>query len=247
LALEEIIIMGMGSDDDSAEKAHQQYVYATNKAIDFAKEKYQEGRKDIEKYYGIGNEYLDPYTRAGRQALDTWMAANGMNPDISKEDIYEKFRNSPGYQFAKEEGDKAVARNAAARGTTQSGALQKELLKYGQGMADQQYDTWLNRVAQTMGMGANAAGAQANNSWNTGFNLANQGSNLANAVGNMYAGQGASAANAGMAGSGGGGNIWGGVGAVAGGVIGGIYGGPMGATAGAAAGGKLGGAIGGGK
>jgi hypothetical protein len=219
---------------------------ATNRAIDFAREQNQIGRGDIERYYGEGNKFTEDYRNAGKKALEAYLGGLGLDPNVSKESIYEKFRDSPGYQFALDEGNKAISRGAAARGITQSGATLKALSDYGQGMADQQYNGWLDRIASTMGMGAELSSQSAQNAWNTGNNLANLGNNLSTNVGNLYGGQGESAANSAMAGANARayakanqGGFWSGVGKVAGGLAGTFLGGPGGGALGAAAGGWL--------
>lgn len=115
----------------------------------------------------------------------------------------ELFRQTPGYQFALDQGIKALDRSASARGLLHSGAQQKALADYATGLADLQFDKYFNRLGVLSGtgqtantslgaFGAQAAGlagqfgmaagqanaANAINQSNIGANLINQGAQL---------------------------------------------------------------------
>lgn len=104
------------------------------------------------------------------------------------------FQTSPGYQFAFNQGVKAVDAGAATQGLLGSGARLKALTEFGQGMANQEYWNYLNQLGNLMSAGQNAA-AQTGT---FGANYANSASNLFGAKGS------AQAANAVAQG-----NIWG--------------------------------------
>jgi hypothetical protein len=80
---------------------------------------------------------------------------------------FDIFRADPGYQFAFNEGQRAVDSSGAARGLNLSGAQLKGLTKYGQGMADQGYNNWFNRNMNLANYGRGIAGDQANILTNT--------------------------------------------------------------------------------
>jgi len=95
-----------------------------------------------------------------------------ITPDIG-EYMSNYLRSTPGYQFQMDEGVNALNRSAAAKGMLYSGAQQKALTTYGQGLADQTYNALLDRIAnlstggqnaavQLGGIGANAASTVAN-------------------------------------------------------------------------------------
>ena len=63
------------------------------------------------------------------------------------------FRETPGYQFRVSEGEKGVLNNLAALGMKNSGKALKSLESFRQGLADQTYDNWLNRIAGVAGSG----------------------------------------------------------------------------------------------
>jgi hypothetical protein len=58
---------------------------------------------------------------------------------------YEEAMADPGYQFALGEGNKALTQSQAAKGVLRTGGSLKDLLKYGQDMATQQYGNVYNR------------------------------------------------------------------------------------------------------
>ena len=74
---------------------------------------------------------------------------------------YSAFYNSPDYQFAFDEGQRATNAGLAARGLSGSGRAMKELTRYGQGMASQQLGTYLNRLASMAGVGQTATAQTA--------------------------------------------------------------------------------------
>lgn len=61
----------------------------------------------------------------------------------------EDAQNSPGYQFALQQGLQGIQRSAAARGTLLTGGTLKALQQYGTGLADQTYGNVFNRALQT--------------------------------------------------------------------------------------------------
>lgn len=67
---------------------------------------------------------------------------NVLNPNNSPTD---RFRFDPGYQFSQNEGFRQMQNNAAAQGLLESGSTQRDLQGYAQGLADQNYQRWLQQ------------------------------------------------------------------------------------------------------
>lgn len=84
-----------------------------------------------------------------------------MTPAEAQDAAYAQFRTDPGYQFAYNEGLRALDASAAARGTLLSGGQAKALTRYGQGVADQQYGNYWNRLAGLAGVGQQATSGTA--------------------------------------------------------------------------------------
>ncbi len=123
-------------------------------------------------YYGQAQGLLNPYNQAGQTALTQW----GTELSAPAERFDFKFSEAdPSYQWRLEQGQKALERSAALRGSVLSGATLKALTNYAQGAASQEYANEYERalkafetnqrnryarigsLAQLAGLGANAA------------------------------------------------------------------------------------------
>jgi len=91
----------------------------------------------------------------------------------------EEFENSPGYQFARDQGLQGVQRSAAARGTLLTGGTLKDLAQYGVGLADQTYGDAFNRSGQTFDRNYNVWRNSGNDIFNRYFNLSQLGAQSA--------------------------------------------------------------------
>lgn len=114
---------------------------------------------------GINAAYA-PYQAAGTTALGQYSAA--MNGD------YSGFNNSPGYQFAMQQGVNAIDRSAASKGSLFSGGTGRALTNYGQGLAGNQYQSYLSNLMGMIGVGQNATNSVSQSQFNT---AAEQGQN----------------------------------------------------------------------
>lgn len=113
---------------------------------------------------------------------------------------YRGFKETPGYQFAFDEGMQALQRAAAAGGRLNSGATLKAANRYGQGIANQEYNTYLNRLAAGAGMGQSAASTSGSILQNQGNSLANIALQRGNAQASSFVGSG-NAINQGIGGA----------------------------------------------
>lgn len=82
----------------------------------------------------------EPWRKAGEQALNKLIPLT----DYEKFDM-SKFEADPGYAFRLAEGQKALDRQAAARGGLISGSALKAASRYGQEMGSQEYTNAFNR------------------------------------------------------------------------------------------------------
>jgi len=146
---------------------------AAESAGDTALAIYQQQRRD-----------LAPYRSLGKSAL------NRMR------DIYlggtRDFTTAPGYDFRFGEGAKAVERGAAARGRQLSGPQLKALMRYGQGVAADEYDRGFNRLAVLSGFGPQAVSQGNLAGANFAVNAGNAAMNAARARASGYEGIGSS-------------------------------------------------------
>jgi hypothetical protein len=112
---------------------------ATKKAANTAAQAAQQAQ-------AVTREDLAPWRDTGSWALGQLRGELGSG-----------FQLSPGYDFAMSEGVRAIDRGASARGLLGSGARLRELTRYGQGLANQEYGSYLNRLAALAGLGQTAA------------------------------------------------------------------------------------------
>lgn len=152
-----------------------------------------EANKKLDQSYADQKAYIAPWNNAGLGAL-SGMQSSDFQRDFNASD----FQKDPGYEFRLAEGNKALERSAAARGSVQSGATLKALSRYNQDFATNEYNNVYNRFnadrdrrygrlstmagmgENAMSMGVSAAGAYGNAYSN---NLTNMGN--ATAAGNI--------------------------------------------------------------
>lgn len=114
------------------------------------------------------------------QTLDTRDAAEGYaNANRTGGTEYQGFQATPGYDWQLQQGQNAIDNSAASSGNLFSGATQRSQMRYVQGMANQEYNNFLNRLTGGAASGQAAAGNQANAGANyasgAGTALANMG------------------------------------------------------------------------
>lgn len=107
-----------------------------------------------------------------------------------QEGRFDRFRETPGYQFQMEEGLRAVEGSAAARSGLLRGSTLQRLQQTGQGIADQTYNNYFGRLQQLAGMGQNATMSAVNAGQGQATNIANllAGQGNANAQAQLYQG-----------------------------------------------------------
>jgi hypothetical protein len=108
------------------------------------------GNQYADKFAGLAKGY-DPYVQTG------YTANNQLQQLLSDPN---NVRGLPGYQFAQDQGVQALDRSASARSMTNSGRSEKDLLRFGTGLADQTYGNQLQRLLAASGQGAGWLGAQ---------------------------------------------------------------------------------------
>ena len=101
---------------------------------------------------------FSPYLAAGRQAENTLSNLYGNNGSAAQTSAQQNFANTPGYQFALNQGINAVDANAAAMGNPLSGNNQQAVNNYAQGTANQTYNNYVNQLQNMASGGMSAAG-----------------------------------------------------------------------------------------
>ncbi len=126
---------------------------------------------------------------------------------------FDSYRNSTGYQFRLNEGNKAIGANFAARGLNNSGAAVRSAMQYGQNIASGEFGNYMGLLSNQQGVGLSAASAQAG-----------VGQNYVNTVSANNNNAGSAAANAALLRGQANANMWGGILQGAGNIFGSSFG-----------------------
>ena len=126
------------------------------------------------------------------QAGSLLLGAEGAGGPAGTAAAQSAFTNAPGYTGAVSAGTDALLRQLSASGMSQSGNAAQDVGTFTQNLQNQQYNTWLQNLQATAGMGLTATGAaaqgQATGYTNLG-NLATQfGQDQSGVAGNVASG-----------------------------------------------------------
>lgn len=102
-----------------------------------------------------------PWVDSGTAANTMYGNAIGLNGSDGNAAATSAFQAGPGYQFALDQGNQAALRGASAAGMLNSGNTLTALSQYGQGLANQEYGGWLDRLSGLSSQGLQAASGQA--------------------------------------------------------------------------------------
>jgi len=156
---------------DAGERAAQQAAAASDRAAQATLQGTRESNTLLRTMFDQNRRDAQPYMDAGQRALLGLEAGmedrgpGGMGRDIaydpniaalsrSAADIAGErfnFEEDPGYQFRLAEGNRALDRAASAGGRFDSGRAMKDLLRYGQGFASNEYGAGFDRFQRDRG------------------------------------------------------------------------------------------------
>jgi hypothetical protein len=151
----------------AAKKAGETQAAAAGEAADLQREMFEQTRAD-----------QAPYREAGYNALANLQRTAGNVPGAFKFGAGD-FTADPGYGFRLSEGQKALERQAAARGGLISGRALKEAARFGQEMGSQEFGNAYNRALTSY----NTDVARENQLYNRQAGLAGIGQTSTNLVG----------------------------------------------------------------
>lgn len=152
-------LYGMYGADTFAPPATSGLAPATNTAQQGADQSiaaYQQAGQQAGQTYDQGISGLTPYMQPGRQANDLQAAYSGALGPQAQAAAYANFQSSPGQQFLLEQGERALTRNAAATGGLGGGNVRQELVRYGQGLAAQDFQNEFGRLGDVATRGLSA-------------------------------------------------------------------------------------------
>ena len=159
-------IGGIASASGS-KKATNAQVDASNANIEFQQGIYDEQQALFQPFYNSGTNALAAYN----SEMGLGQAPQG----------YQGFQATPGYQFALDQGNQQIQGSAAAQGNVLSGATMQSLQNNGIGMANQEYNNYMNRLSGMAGAGQAAAGQTASAAGNLGMATGQAYGNIGNA------------------------------------------------------------------
>lgn len=169
------------TESDAAMSAADKQYQAAKESLDFQKQVYGDTNQNLSQYRDLGNYFAKQLGNL----TDTNGAPTVMNRGAAG--ILGQFQaptavteqNDPGFQFRLEQGQKALERSAAARGTGLSGGQMKALTDYAQGSASQEYGNVYNRALQSYQTNYNNLTNDANSIFNRLSTFMNNGQNAA--------------------------------------------------------------------
>jgi hypothetical protein len=166
----------------TAKKAASTQAAATDRASEVQKETVDQQIALQREMFNKQMELQQPYQQAGVNALNKLQGMADYTPFGP-----EQFTKDPGYGFRLAEGQKALDRQAAARGGLISGGALKAAQRYGQDMGSQEYSNAFNRYqlerAAKLGPYQSLAGVGQTAANTMGANAGQFGSNVGNTLG----------------------------------------------------------------
>lgn len=151
-----------------------------------------QAREDISSAFGRAEGMFNPYQQAGEAALQKQLALSGA---LGQDEFNQAYQESPQMAFLREQGMRANLSGAAATGGLGGGNVQKELQRFGQGLASQGLQQQIANLGGLSGQGLSATGSAAGIATGAGSNLANLASGEAQARLNALTAQGSNLAN----------------------------------------------------
>jgi hypothetical protein len=142
----------------------------------------QAATEEQRRQYDLSRGDFAPWREAGGQAIGSLSAMLQPGYDHT---------TSPGYQFRLDEGRRAMEGSAAARGSLMSGGTLKDLVRFGQGIAADDFNDQFNRTASVAAGGQQVNTTLAGLGANAATNIGNNMMQGANARASGYAGQAA--------------------------------------------------------
>ena len=112
-----------------------------------------QGRQDIQSGFGRAEQGFQPYMQGGEAAQAQLEALTGAR---GQEAFQQAYQESPYIQFLREQGMRANLAGAAATGGLGGGNVQKELARFGQGLASQGLQQQIQNLQGLAGQGLQA-------------------------------------------------------------------------------------------
>jgi len=178
---------GLEALNTGMDQARTDLTGGTTNALNALQTGATQARGDITDSFGRAEAMFDPYSQAGTTALQQQLALSGA---LGQDAFDQAYQESPQMAFLREQGMRANLAGSAATGGLGGGNVQKELARFGQGLASQGLQDQINNLSTLSGQGFNAASNASNVATTGGTNLANIASQLGANQSNLYQNQG---------------------------------------------------------
>jgi len=155
---------------------------------------YDEGLAGATTQYERAAEPFGQFVETGVAGNKAYGDAIGLGGEEGYGRAVEMFQANPGYEFAMESGLDAIDRRASARGMLGSGNTNTDSITFSQGLANQEYQNWLNNLNTASQGGQQAAGTQAGIFTGLGDKINQTGTNKGNLAYDVETGVGNSTA-----------------------------------------------------
>lgn len=175
-------MLASGEQADAASDAADASASASKYSADIQKEMYDQTRED-----------QTPWLETGQSALEQLAQYMGIGESngqdgygsLTKDFSMDDYEADPGYAFRLSEGEKALERSASSRGGLYSGRYLKDLTRFSQDTASQEYGNAYNRYQSNQTNQYNRLASLAGVGQTANNALSDAGSSYANSVGNL--------------------------------------------------------------
>lgn len=135
-------IFGTGDQRDAANSQ----IAGINAGYGQLSDQFNQGRQALQSNYSAALQpFQQNYAQAGQGATQ-YGNALGLNGAAGNAAALQGFQNNPGYQFQLDQGSQNVLRNQAATGQLNSGKTNIDLQNYGQGVANQSWQQYVQNL-----------------------------------------------------------------------------------------------------
>lgn len=180
-------------------------VWGSSNAADAQTSAAQASIANQQQMYGQNKDILSPFINAGTggiPGLQDWLSTSGGSTGSNAlstllklvtpgADQSATLAQTPGYQFAQSQGDRAAMNALAARGLGGSpGAIAKGVSTFNSGLASQTYNSTVQNLLNTFQTGGNALQGLVNTGVQAGGALAGVGTSTANQISSSLTGAG---------------------------------------------------------
>lgn len=188
-------LAGGAMQANAANQAAQVQSQAADKSLAVQQQQFDQSMGFQQKQADQSRADALPWMEAGKKALVAYQGELGLSDEAKNGTFQSGFKETPGYQFAVNEGEKGAVNNLAALGMKNSGAALKALTRFRTGLADQTYNNYLDRLSAASQGGQATVANQNALGQNAANSMSSLGQNFANSAGQTLQDKGAATAS----------------------------------------------------